>query len=343
MKKSNKRVLSLLLTVIMLVGLITPAFGAINVEGQGGSNVSLGSVSGQNFYNNADSMWKVTLFYARHDSTDGTNDDKNSPHLGNISYWRKYGDSIYVYHPTANRGASGKINMNFFKEALFVRGNKAEMLYQSGGDISKVKDITGFSLSFYDKNYFYADTSSPAIAMNGYTIEPVKEYFKKPATLQKMIKEITKWKKGSWTSANFYSLLDAGNTAFSIDGFNSVDKTANSGKAATTGYKWSSSKHLNGSDWVYGVKKDYNGKQIYIFPQISDNKNLNAVGWMMVYEPVLCIGPNKTAQINGKIYNNIACTPTEYAILQHYGIIDVGQWLDDTVFDYLSNSTYLDA
>lgn len=338
--KFNKKMGCLFFTLLMMLSLATPAFAAINVDGQGGTNVSLGSVSGQNFYNNSDQMWKVTLFYARQDSIDGTSE--NSPHLGNRSYWRKYGDSIYVYHPTAKRGASGAINLKFFKEALFVRGNKAEMLYQSGGDISKMSSLEVRTYAESSYLHFYADTSSPAIAMNGYTIEPVKEYFKKPATLRRMIQEITKWKKGSWTSANFYSLLDTGNTAFSIDGFNSVDKTTNGGKAATTGYKWSSSKHLNGSDWVYGVKKDYNGNQIYIYPTADGNKNLNAVGWMMVYEPVLCIGPNKTAQINGKTYNNIACTPTEYAILQHYGIIDVGQWLDNTVFDYLSNSTYLD-
>lgn len=86
--KFNKKMGCLFFTLLMMLSLATPAFAAINVEGQGGSNISLGSVSGQNFYNNADQMWKVTLFYARHDSTDGAN--KNSPHLGNRSYWRKY-------------------------------------------------------------------------------------------------------------------------------------------------------------------------------------------------------------------------------------------------------------
>ena len=337
MRKTFKRVLALILVLISITTTITPALAVdVNVDGIGGSNASLGSVSGQNFYNNADSMWKVTIFYCRYDWVNVKTDNY---HLGNSSVYKKYGDSIYVYHPTAKRGASGKINLNFFKNGLFVRGNKPEFLYQSGGKISGVKNL---ELKTYTDNWFVADTSSPAIAMNGYTNDAVKEYFGEASTLQKMIKEITKWKKGSWSNANFYSLLDAGNTAFSIDGFNSVDKTTNGGKAATTGYKWSSSKYLNGSDWVYGVKTDYNGKQIYIYPQISGSNTFNAVSWVMVYEPVLCIGPNKTAQVNGKTYNNICCTPTEYAILQHYGIIDVGPWLDDTVFDYLSNSTYLD-
>ena len=38
MKKSNKRVIALLLTVIKLVGLIIPTFAVINVEGQDGKN-----------------------------------------------------------------------------------------------------------------------------------------------------------------------------------------------------------------------------------------------------------------------------------------------------------------
>ncbi len=58
--KFNKKMGCLFFALLMMLSLATPAFAAINVEGQGGSNVSLGSVSGQNFYNNADQMWKIS-------------------------------------------------------------------------------------------------------------------------------------------------------------------------------------------------------------------------------------------------------------------------------------------
>ena len=55
MKNTNKRILALLLTVIMFVGLITPAFAAINVEGEGGTSSSV-TGGGAYTYNVSDQM-----------------------------------------------------------------------------------------------------------------------------------------------------------------------------------------------------------------------------------------------------------------------------------------------
>ncbi len=344
LNKISKRVGCLFFALLMMLSLATPAFAAVNVEGEGGTS-SLQGVSGACTYNNADSMWKVSLYYSRYDTN--TTDTSN---LGNTGKWKQYGETFYVYHPTANRGASGKINLNFFYNALYLlakekqsngtykyfAANKPYFLAKSSNNIANAS----VAVTPYDTNYirFLSDTKSPAIAMNGYTIDAVKEYFESGDTLQRFITFAYKT-VGSSVADGF------GNTTFSIDGFNGnyVDKTANSGKSATTGYTWSTVTHLTHNDWYKGIKTDYNGKQINIHPKwdSDNNTNRNAVGWMVVYEPVLCVEPKTTVKIGNTTYKYVAATPTEFAILQYNKVIDLGT-LASTVFGHLSNSTFLD-
>lgn len=338
----SKRIGCLFFALLMMISIVTPALAVTNVDGQGGTS-SLQGVSGACTYNNADSMWKVTLYYSRYDTN--TTDTSN---LGNTAKWKQYGESFYVYHPTANRGASGKINLNFFYNALYplakeqqsngtykyFAGNKPYFLAKTSNNIANAS----IGLTDYDTNYihFYSDTSSPAIAMNGYTIDAVKSYFESGSTLQKFITFAYKT-VGSSVADGF------GNTTFSIDGFNGnyVDKKANSGKAQN-GYTWSTVTHLTHNDWYKGIKTDYKGKQIYIHPKIDSNGTfLNGVGWMVVYEPVLCVEPKTTVKIGNTTYKYVAATPTEFAILQYNKVIDLGT-LASTVFGHLSNSTFLD-
>ena len=340
----SKRIGCLFFALLMMISLAAPAFAAVNVEGEGGTS-SLQGVSGACTYNNADSMWKVSLYYSRYDTN--TTDTSN---LGNTGKWKQYGETFYVYHPTANRGASGKINLNFFKNAIYLlatekqsngtyksfAGNKPYFLAKSSSNIANVSA----TITPYNEKYirFLSDTKSPAIAMNGYTIDAVKEYFESGDTLQRFITFAYKT-VGSSVADGF------GNTTFSIDGMNGnyVDKTANSGKSATTGYTWSTAtKHLTFNDWYKGIKTDYKGKQIYIHPKIDSNGTfLNGVGWVIVYEPVLCVEPKTTLKINGTTYKYVCCTPTEFAILQQHGVINIGT-LASSVFGHLSNSTVLD-
>lgn len=335
----SKKILALFLALLTMVSLIVPAFSAgVNVDGQGGTNVSLGSVSGKSYYNNADSMWKISIYYSRYD----TNTEKTK-NLATQSHWVQYGKTFYMYNPTANRGASGKINMNFIKNSVFYTGNKVNFL-KTTTDVTKISNI---NLSLYSKNYFYPNDKSPAIAMNGYTNDAVKEFFGTNSNFVALAQQAYKAAGyDNWIDCFVYP--DGPNkgkkVTFSIDGFSgsSVDKTANNGKSATTGYTWDTTqKHLVFNDWYRAIKKDYNGKQIYLHPKFSGNTSLFGTAWVIVYEPVLCIEPKTALSINGVAYKYFCCTPTEYAILQYYKAIDVGV-LANTVFGHLSNSTVLD-
>jgi hypothetical protein len=327
MRKISKRLLALFLVLTSLITLIVPAFsGTINVAGQGGTSLNV-SGGGAYTYNNADQMWKISVFYARHD----TSNEKTST-LTDTSHWVQYGRTFYMYNPDASRGASGKIQMKFFEKGIFLDSNKPKFLGQTT-DVSKVNA----TVTLYKDNVFYKNSKSPAIAMNGYSNDDVKSFFKEEGNLIKLAQEAYKAAGYSnWTSG-------FGNTTFQIDGFNGnyVDKTANSGKAVN-GYVWSTAtKHLTFNDWYKGVKTDYNGKQIYLHPKVSGDSFLAGTTWMLVYEPVLAVevaGFN----IGGTIYKYVCCTPTEFAILQQNGIISLGS-LKNTVFNYLSNSTILDS
>ncbi len=328
MKNITKKILALFLALSTMVTLVVPAFSAgVNVDGQGGSSATVNG-GGRETYNNADSMWKISIYYSRYDTN--TEDTKN---LGTTSHWVQYGKTFYMYNPSANRGASGKINMNFIKNSVFVSGNKVNFL-KSSSSVSG----SGASLSLYNQNHFYPNDKSPAIAMNGYTNEPVKDFFKDVGNFVALAKQ-------AYIAAGYDNWTSPfGNTTFSIDGFNGnyVDKTANSGKSATTSYTWSTAtKHLTFNDWYKGIKTDYNGKQIYLHPKTSDGKFMSATAWVIVYEPVLCVEPRTTLNIGGTTYKYVCCTPTEFAILQYYGIINLGT-LANSVFGHLSNSTHLD-
>ncbi len=327
MKNITKKILALFLALSTMVTLIVPAFSAgVNVDGQGGSSATING-GGRETYNNADQLWKISIYYSRYDTN--TTATKN---LGTTSHWVQYGKTFYMYNPTANRGASGKINMNFIKNSVFVSGNKVNHLKTS----SSVSGSSA-SLTLYNQNYFYDNTKSPAIAMNGYTNDAVKEFFGTDSNVIALAQQAYKAAGyDSWSSA-------FGNTTFSIDGFNGsyVDKTANSGKAQN-GYTWNTAtKHLTFNDWYKGIKTDYKGKQIYLHPKTSDGAFLSATAWVIVYEPVLCVEPKTTLTINGTTYKYVCCTPTEFAILQQHGVINIGT-LASSVFGHLSNSTVLD-
>lgn len=323
MKNITKKILALFLALSTMITLIVPAFAAVNVDGQGGSSANV-SGGGANTYNASDQMWKISVYYSRYD----TNTEYTKT-LGTASHWKQYGETFYMYNPTAVRGASGKIKLHFFENALFVAGNKAQFLSKSSTIPSN------FTLSFYSENYFYQNTSSPAIAMDGFTIDAVKEFFKEEGNFVALAKEAYKAAGyDNWTSP-------FGNTTFCIDGMNGnyVDKTANGGKAQN-GYVWSTGKHLTFNDWYKGIKTDYNGKQIYLHPKTSDGKFMSATAWMIVFEPVLCVEVGGF-NIGGSTYKYVACTPTEFAILQQNGVANF-YGLGNTIFNYFSNSTYLD-
>ena len=322
----NKKMGCLFFALLMMLSLATPAFAAVNVDGQGGSSANV-SGGGANTYNASDQMWKISIYYSRYDTN-----RENTKTLGTASHWKQYGKTFYMYNPTAVRGASGKIKLHFFENALFVNGNKAQFLAQTT-DITKVN----VGVNYYKDNHFYSNTSSPAIAMDGFTIDAVKEFFKEDSNFVALAKEAYKAAGyDNWTNP-------FGNTTFNIDGMNGnyVDKTANGGKSATTGYAWSTAtKHLTFNDWYKGIKTDYNGKQIYLHPKTSDGTFLSATTWMIVYEPVLCVEVGGF-NIGGSTYKYVACTPTEFAILQQNGVANF-YGLGSTIFNYLSNSTYLD-
>ena len=324
MRKISKRLLALFLVLTSLITLIVPAFsGTINVAGQGGSSINVGS--GAYTYNNADQMWKISIFYARHDTS-----NEQTSTLTDTSYWMQYGRTFYMYNPDASRGSSGKIKLQYFQNGIFVDSNKPKFLGQTT-DVASVNA----TVTLYKDNVFYKNSKSPAIAMNGYSNDDVKDFFKEEGNLIKLAQEAYKAAGyDNWTSG-------FGNTTFQVDGFNGnyVDKTANSGKAVN-GYVWSTEKHLTFNDWYKGIKTDYNGKQIYLHPKVSGDSFLAGTTWMLVYEPVLCV---ETAgfNISGTTYKYVCCTPTEFAILQQNGIISLGT-LKNTVFNYLSNSTILD-
>lgn len=338
MKNITKKILAIILALSTMVTLVVPAFSAgVNVDGQGGSSATVNG-GGKETYNNADQLWKISIYYSRYD----TNTEKTK-NLGTTSHWKQYGETFYMYNPTANRGDSGKINMNFIKNSVFVTGSDTKGNEIDGNKVNFLKTSSSVSsakalLNFYADNYFYENTKSPAIAMNGYTNDAVKEFFGTNSNLVTLAKQ-------AYLAAGYDSWSSTfGNTTFNIDGFNGnyVDKTANSGKSATTGYTWSTAtKHLTFNDWYKGIKTDYNGKQIYLHPKFSGDTSLFGTAWVIVYEPVLCVEPKTTLTINGTTYKYVCCTPTEFAILQQHGVINIGT-LASSVFGHLSNSTVLD-
>lgn len=326
MKNITKKILAIILTLSTMITLVVPAFSAgVNVDGQGGSSATVNG-GGKEIYNNADQLWKISIYYSRYDTN-----TENTKNLGTTSHWVQYGKTFYMYNPTANRGASGKINMNFIKNSVFVSGNKVSFLKSS----SSVSNSSA-SLTLYSQNYFFENTKSPAIAMNGYTNDAVKEFFGTNSNFVTLAKQ-------AYLAAGYDNWISAfGDTTFSLDGFNGnyIDKTANGGKAQN-GYTWSTVKHLTFNDWYKGIKTDYNGKQIYLHPKFSGDTSLFGTAWVIVYEPVLCVEPKTTLTINGTTYKYVCCTPTEFAILQQHGVINLGT-LASSVFGHLSNSTVLD-
>lgn len=323
--KFNKKMGCLFFALLMMVSIATPAFAAVNVEGQGGTSATLGS-DGHYIYSSSNQMWKISIYYARKDTT---NTDKK---LWDTGEWKQYGKTFYMYHPTAKRGTMGAINFNGFKNAIFMKCNKIEYLSKTN-DITKFEDI---NINFFETNHFYPNTKSPAIAFNGYSIDPVKDFFKLPSNWVALAKE-------AYKAAGYDNCTNPfGNTTFSIDGFtgSNVNKSMNSGKAQN-GYVWSTAtKDLTYNDGTKGVKTDYKGKQIYLHPKLDGNNVMSATAWMLVYEPVVR-GEVNPFKLGGKTYNQVACTPTEWAILAENGIIELKNYRKHMLC-YLGNSTYLE-
>lgn len=314
----NKKMGCLFFALLMMLSLATPAFAAVNVDGQGGTSSTV-TGGGAYIYQTSDQMWKISIYYSRYDYVN--TDSKYQ--LWNDSYWKQYGKTFYMYHPTAVRGGGGKIRLNVFQSAVFMNSNKVELLGQTS-DVSKVNA----GVSFYSDNHFYSNSKSPAIAFNGYTIDSVKDFFKEEGNLVALAQQ-------AYLAAGYDNWTSPfGNTTFSLDGFNGnyIDKTANGGKAQN-GYTWSTVKHLTFNDWSNGVKKDYNGNQIYLYPKVSGDTSLTATAWMVVYEPVL-MAEVSPFTLGGRTYCEVACTPTEWAILQQNGVANF-YGLGNTIFNYL--------
>lgn len=333
----NKKMGCLFFALLMMLSLATPAFAAVNVDGSGGTSSDV-TGGGAYTYAESDQMWKISIYYSRYDYVNTDSKYK----LWNDSYWKQYGKTFYMYHPTAIRGAGGKIRLNVFKSAIFMNGNKVEFLGQTN-DVSKVK----VGISFYNNNHFYANTKSPAIAFNGYTIDPVKDFFETDSNFIDLAKQAyLAAGYDNWTDCFVYP--DGPNkgkkVTFSIDGFSGsyVDKTANSGKSATSGYTWDTTqKHLTFNDWYKGIKTDYKGKQIYLHPKTNSSGTfLAGTAWMVVYEPVVMAEVNPFT-LGGKTYRQVACTPTEWAILAENGIIELKNYRKHMLC-YVGNSTYLE-
>ncbi len=57
--KFNKKVSCLFFALLMMVSIATPAFAAVNVEGQGGTSANV-TGGGAYTYNVSDQMWKIS-------------------------------------------------------------------------------------------------------------------------------------------------------------------------------------------------------------------------------------------------------------------------------------------
>ncbi len=198
MKNSKfKKILSLFLALIIVLGTIPASVVSVGAADNVGGIATGGSGGKWNAtYRKDESMWKVSVYIAKKDTTTVTN--------SKISDWYNISDGkeIIIYND--------KDGLSLGKSACF--GNMSKIDY-----LSENSEIENASVEFATYNDFITlyDESAPEVPIDGNssTLSDVKDYFGQKETLKKLLQSIA----GGTSKADVLRLF--ADKSFTIDGY----------------------------------------------------------------------------------------------------------------------------
>lgn len=286
MKNSKfKKILSLFLALIIVLGTIPASVVSVGAADNAGGIATGGSSGKWNAtYRKDESMWKVSVYIAKKDTTTVTN--------SKISDWYNISDGKEIIIYTDENEAT------LAESACFGKMSKIDYL-------SENSEIENASVEFVplknknDNTYNFIeilDTSAPEVPIDGNssTLSDVKAYFADSGTLIKLLRSIARSIAGGTSKADVLSLF--ADKSFTIDGYTK-----------------------KGSEWE--GKTDINGDKITLYPTSENGTIKSAMEFLIVYEPIVVqhFGSGITPSGGGSKYYVSCFTATELSIFRAQG------------------------
>lgn len=284
MKNSKfKKILSLFLALIIVLGTIPASVVSVGAADNAGGIATGGSNGKWNAtYRKDESMWKVSVYIAKKDTTTVTN--------SKISDWHNISDEkeIIIYND--------KDGLSLGKSACFGKMSKIDYLSGTPDEnyTNGIPEIKNASVEFATYNDFITlyDESAPEVPIDGNssTLSDVKAYFADSGTLIKLLRSIA----GGTSKADVLSLF--ADKSFTIDGYTK-----------------------KGSEWE--GKTDINGDKITLYPTSENGTIKSAMEFLIVYEPIVVqhFGSGITPSGGGSKYYVSCFTATELSIFRAQG------------------------